>query len=181
MRQRAPHAPFFFFFGSLGPCLWYMEVPRLGVEPELLACVTAKATPDPSRVFNLHRSTQQHQIFNPPRETKDWTHILMDTSRAGNHWATAGNLLMNFINWHSVCIDTGSPGKRNSVYCNFYLYAVNEKVIIHRFDENTLLIRTILCNVATEELHSEKKNESNKQRGLDLGLDLRVWKIQGTK
>ena len=53
----------FFFF--LGPHLWYMEVPRLGVESELLlpASTTATATPDPQ----------------PLREVRDQTRILMDT------------------------------------------------------------------------------------------------------
>ena len=42
----------------LGPHLWYMEVPRLGVQSELylLAYTTATATPDPSHICNLHHS-----------------------------------------------------------------------------------------------------------------------------
>ena len=38
----------FFFFGSMGPYVWHMEVPRLGVESELQlpAYATATATPD---------------------------------------------------------------------------------------------------------------------------------------
>ena len=40
---------FFFFFFFLGPYLWHMEVPRLGVESELqlLAYATAPAMQDP--------------------------------------------------------------------------------------------------------------------------------------
>ena len=40
---------FFFFLVFLGPHLWHMEDPRLGVESELLlpAYATAMATPDP--------------------------------------------------------------------------------------------------------------------------------------
>ena len=44
-----------------------MEVPRLGVESELLllAYTIAEATPDPSHVYNLHQSSQQNQILSP--------------------------------------------------------------------------------------------------------------------
>ena len=48
---------FFFFFFSfflfLGPQLWHIEIPGLGVRSELKLQVytTAMATPDPSRVF----------------------------------------------------------------------------------------------------------------------------------
>ena len=40
---------FFFFFVFLGPCLWHMEVPRLGgkLELQLLAYASATAMPDP--------------------------------------------------------------------------------------------------------------------------------------
>ena len=42
---------FLFIFCFLGPCLWHMEVPRLGVKSELLplAYTTATATRDLSR------------------------------------------------------------------------------------------------------------------------------------
>ena len=44
----------------LGPHLRHMEIPRLGVEPELqlLAYTTATATPDASCVCDLHHSSQ---------------------------------------------------------------------------------------------------------------------------
>ena len=47
---------FFFFLFRAIPV--EMEVPRLGVESELqlLALTTATATPDPSRVWDLHNS-----------------------------------------------------------------------------------------------------------------------------
>ena len=52
--------PFFFFFYFLGPHLWHMDVPRLGVESELhlQAYTTATATSDPSHVFNLCSTLQ---------------------------------------------------------------------------------------------------------------------------
>ena len=53
---------FFFFF--LWPHLWLIEVPRLGVKSELQlqAYITATATPDPSHIFDLLHSLQQHWI-----------------------------------------------------------------------------------------------------------------------
>ena len=42
------------------------------------AYTTATATPDPSRVCNLHHSSQQRQILNPLSEARDQTHILTD-------------------------------------------------------------------------------------------------------
>ena len=63
---------FFFFF--LGPHLWHMEVPRLGVELELQlqALATAMATPDLRHICDLCRSfLQQCQILNPLSEARD--------------------------------------------------------------------------------------------------------------
>ena len=50
-----------------------MEVPRLGVELELqlLPYTTATATPDLSRICDLHCSSQQHLILNPLSEARD--------------------------------------------------------------------------------------------------------------
>ena len=51
----------------------HMEVPRLGIESklELPAYTRATATWDPSRICDLHHSSQQCQILNPPREARD--------------------------------------------------------------------------------------------------------------
>ena len=64
---------FFFFLSFLGPYLWHMEVPRLGVQLELQppAYATAIATKDPSRVCDLHHSSWQHWILNPLSEARD--------------------------------------------------------------------------------------------------------------
>ena len=64
---------FFFLFVFLGPHLWHIEVPRLGVksELELLAYTTATATPDPSCIFDLHHNSWQCQILNPLSEARD--------------------------------------------------------------------------------------------------------------
>ena len=66
-------AAFFFFSLFLWLHLWHMEVPRLGVESELQlpAYTTATATPEPSRVFDLHHGSRQRQILNPLSKARD--------------------------------------------------------------------------------------------------------------
>ena len=63
----------FFVFCFLGLHPWHMEVPRLGVESELLlpAHATATATLDLSHVCNLHRSSWQCRILKPLSEARD--------------------------------------------------------------------------------------------------------------
>ena len=89
-------------FVFLGPQLWHMEVPRLGVEqePQLLAYATATATPDPSHVDGLYHSSRQHWILNPLSKARGRTCVLMDTG-----WVL--NLLSH---------------KRNSQMCIFIFY-----------------------------------------------------------
>ena len=50
-----------------------MEVPRLGVEPELQlpAYTTATATQDLSHIYNLPHRSWQRQILNPLSEARD--------------------------------------------------------------------------------------------------------------
>ena len=84
--------PIFFvcLFIFLGLHLWHIEVPRLGVESELqlLDYTTATARQDPSRVWDLHHSSPQHQIPNPISEAGDWTRVLKDTSQVRSWWTT---------------------------------------------------------------------------------------------
>ena len=72
----------FVFFFFLGPYPWHVEVPGLGgeLELQLLAYTAATATQDPSRVCDLHHSSQQCWILNPLGKARDQTHILMDPS-----------------------------------------------------------------------------------------------------
>ena len=72
----------FVCFYFLGPRVWHMKVPRLGVELELQlpAYTTAIATQNPKHICNLHHSSWQHQILNLLREVRVRTHILTDTS-----------------------------------------------------------------------------------------------------
>ena len=55
-----PQVPLNFFFSFLGLQPWHVGVPRLGTELELQlpAYTTVTATQDPSRVCNLHHSSQ---------------------------------------------------------------------------------------------------------------------------
>ena len=71
-----------FLFCFLGPRLWHVEVPRLGVESELQlpAYTTATATPDLSHICNLHCSAWPHQILNPLSKARDQTRSLVITS-----------------------------------------------------------------------------------------------------
>ena len=71
---------FFLFF--LGPHLWHMEVPGLGVplELQLQAYTTATATLDPSCICNLCYNLQQGWILNALSKARDQTRILTDTT-----------------------------------------------------------------------------------------------------
>ena len=82
----------FCYFCFLGPHLWHMEVPRLGVQSEIQPPVytTATAMQDSSRICDLHHSSQQHWILNPLREARDRTHNLMAPSQIRLLCATTG-------------------------------------------------------------------------------------------
>ena len=74
---------FYCLFDFLRPHPQHMEVPRLGVQLELSppAYTRATATQDPSRVCDLHHSSQQYWILNPLSKARDQTCVLMDASR----------------------------------------------------------------------------------------------------
>ena len=57
----------------------YMEVPRLGVESELYPPAYARATAmrDPSHICDLYHSSQQCWIFNPLRQARDQTYLMV--------------------------------------------------------------------------------------------------------
>ena len=71
----------------------HMQVPRLGVESELQlpAYTTAIARLSPSHVCDLHRSSGQLWILNPPSEARDQLCILMTTSCVLNLLSHSGN------------------------------------------------------------------------------------------
>ena len=60
------------------------------MELQLQAYSTAIETWDPSPLYDPHQSSQQHWIFNPLSEVRNWTYVLMDTSQIRFHWATTG-------------------------------------------------------------------------------------------
>ena len=83
----------FFFPVFLGLLSWHMEVSRLGVKSELQlpAYARATATWDLSHICNLHHSSWQGRILNPPlSKARDQTLILMVTSWVHYHCATTG-------------------------------------------------------------------------------------------
>ena len=69
-----------------------MEVPRLGVQSELLlpAYTTATATWDPSRICDLHRSSRQRPILKPLIEARGQIRNLMAPSQIRFLRATTG-------------------------------------------------------------------------------------------
>ena len=104
--SRAPHSNstcstqpffFFFFFGLFRAAPAHVEVPRLGVESELLLPTYTTARSDPSHVCDLHHSSQQHWIFNPLSRARDRTQVLMDTSWVCYCWATMGTPTPHFL------------------------------------------------------------------------------------
>ena len=76
----------------LGPHLQQMEVPRLGVKSELklLAYTIAIAALDRSLICDLHHSSWQRQILNPPSEARDLTPVKWMLVGFLNRWATMG-------------------------------------------------------------------------------------------
>ena len=83
---------YLFIYCFLGPHLQHTEVPRLGVksEPQPLAYTTATATPDLSHICDLHYSSRQHLILNPPSKARDQTFVPMDASQIRFCWAMKG-------------------------------------------------------------------------------------------
>ena len=82
----------FFFFCFLGPHVWHMESPRLGVESELQlpTYTTATAMQGLSRVCDLHHSSRPRWILNPQSKARDRTCNLMVLSRIHFHGTTTG-------------------------------------------------------------------------------------------
>ena len=76
----------------------------------LPAYATAIATPDLSRIFDLHHSSRQCWISDPLGKTRDWTRILMDTNQIHFHCATMGT--PNFVGFCfvlSFCLFRAAP------------------------------------------------------------------------
>ena len=54
------------------------------------ACATTTAMPDPSHICDLHHSSWQRWILNPPSEAKDHICFIVDTSQICFYWAMTG-------------------------------------------------------------------------------------------
>ena len=76
-----------------------MEIPRLGVQPELQlpAYTTATATSDPSHICDLHHSSRKRQILNPLSEAMDGTGNLIVPSWIRLCCAMTGTPLDTFL------------------------------------------------------------------------------------
>ena len=117
--QKRQESMSFFFF--LGPHLWHMEVPRLGVQSELQlpAYTTATATPDMSRICNLYHISGQCLILKlkPLSEARDRTCNLIVLSRIC-----------------FCCTMMGTPGFHDFYWLNNNSYIFNRiSICIHIF------------------------------------------------
>ena len=106
-----------------------MEVPRLGVQLELLLPVygRATATPDLSRICNLHHSSRQRRILNPLSKARDQTYILMDASQIRFLCTTVGTPLSPSFLTHLKChLYLGRNGfcKLLFIYLFIYLFFI---------------------------------------------------------
>ena len=67
------------------------------IRAALPAYATAIATWDPSHICNLPHISRQHQIPKWLSKARDWTHILIDTSRVHNPLSHRGNSQNNHV------------------------------------------------------------------------------------
>ena len=81
---------FFFLLFMAAPTAYGNSQARGRIELQLLACTTATAMRDLSRVWDLHHGSWQRWILNPLSEARDWAFILMDTSRIYFHRTPLG-------------------------------------------------------------------------------------------
>ena len=84
---------FCFVLPFLGPHLWHMGVPRLG-----LTYATTTAMPELRLTLKLCRSWQQCWILYPLSEARDQSCILMDTSQVPNMLSHNGNSQSQHLN-----------------------------------------------------------------------------------
>ena len=83
-----------------------MEIPWIWVESELQlpAYTTATAMTDPSHICDLHQAHGNAGSFNPLSEARDWTRILMETSRICFRCTTMGTRYLTFLKHSLECI-----------------------------------------------------------------------------
>ena len=144
----------------LGPHLWHVEVPRLEVESErqVSAYSTATATQGPSHIGNPHHSSWKLQILNPPREARDWIHILMDSSQIRYHWATMGTPKISFNGWMA----------KQLWYIQYYSAIKGNRLLIH-IQYNKMNFQKITLS---------EKSQSQKAAWFHLHNTLEITKLQ---
>ena len=106
---------FFFFFFFFGPNLWHMEIPKLGVELELVAAYfgAATATRDPSHcTCDLYPSSQNHQILNPLSKASS---VLTDATQVRYCWARTGTPRATFLVINPTAIKQPLPQSTKAV------------------------------------------------------------------
>ena len=74
----------------------------------LLSYTRATATPNPSRIYNLHHSSLQRRILKPPSKARDQTCNLLVSSRIRFHYTTTGTPLP--ISLKTFCSDGEASG-----------------------------------------------------------------------
>ena len=127
---------FFFFFFLLWPHLQHMEVPRLGVESELQlpAYATATATPDLSRIFDLHYSSWQRRILNLLSEARDLNCNLMVPSRIRFCCAMMGAPVRSFLTLSDIpsyaCTSVFVHSLAEGHMCCFQLWVLTHEAAI---------------------------------------------------
>ena len=143
-----PYIAFFFFF-ILGLYPEHMEVSRPGVELELQlpTYTTATTTPDPSRVCNLHHSSQQCRILNPLSETRDWTRILMVPSQVHFCCATTGTLtvIILLLDLQNFCPSYTSHSLINVWFFLFWVglecYSGHWNIVVSKKNNTSVLMK----------------------------------------
>ena len=100
------------------PHLLHVSFPMVGVKSELRlpANTTATASPGPRLIYDLHHSSEENQILNPPSKARDQTHILMDTSQVCNPLSHNGKLESFFKVESGAEKDQGMSKKREGGY-----------------------------------------------------------------
>ena len=103
------------FFLKVASAAYGSSQARVGVESELQlpAYATATSMPDLSRVCDLHCSSRQRRILNPPMGARGQTRILMDKGWVPFCCATAGRprtFVMTGCAHDRAFVDSASPG-----------------------------------------------------------------------
>ena len=105
------HPQFFFFlvlFRATPGAYGGSQARRSNRSYILLACTTATAPSDLSRVCDLYHSSWQRWILNPLREPRDQTCVLIKTSHIRLRWATMGMPHPQFLTTKTANLPTSA-------------------------------------------------------------------------